>query len=279
MSNTLKVVQPPAAELKFTGERFVPGAGVEITYDHWARYQFAAQFVGGKRVLDIAGGEGYGADYLAATAARVVAVDIDEQAVAHARRKYSGRSNLTFQRDNLSTFLAQAPAGSFDVVTAFEILEHVDSDQQELLVRGIARVLAPGGVGVISTPDKYAYSDVRISKNEFHVCELYRPDFEALLQRSFKHSEIYEQAAFTGTAVFSRGATEAQIHEVEWTDLVKLKARLRSGVVANGQYMVAVVGNDPLPKGARSDSDERNFLSVIRPESGFRLPAISTTPG
>ena len=46
--------------LEFTGERFVPGVRGEIWIEHWHRYHFAARCVAGKRVLDVACGEGYG---------------------------------------------------------------------------------------------------------------------------------------------------------------------------------------------------------------------------
>jgi 2-polyprenyl-3-methyl-5-hydroxy-6-metoxy-1,4-benzoquinol methylase len=46
-------------ELAFTGERFVPGAKGEIWIEHWHRYHFAARWCAGKRVLDVACGEGH----------------------------------------------------------------------------------------------------------------------------------------------------------------------------------------------------------------------------
>ena len=43
-----------------------------ISYEHWHRYRYAAAFVAGKAVLDIASGEGYGSAFLAQHAASVV---------------------------------------------------------------------------------------------------------------------------------------------------------------------------------------------------------------
>ena len=57
--------------LNFTGERFVPGAAGEIWYEHWHRYHFAAKLVGGREVLDVACGAGYGSALLARGAQRV----------------------------------------------------------------------------------------------------------------------------------------------------------------------------------------------------------------
>ena len=66
--------------MQFTGERFIPGiedpraAAVHRTLacEHWHRYLFATQFVAGKRVLDIACGEGYGSCLLAERAGPVL---------------------------------------------------------------------------------------------------------------------------------------------------------------------------------------------------------------
>ena len=47
--------------LSFTGERFLPECAGEMVYEHWHRYLLAQRHVAGKRVLDAASGEGYGA--------------------------------------------------------------------------------------------------------------------------------------------------------------------------------------------------------------------------
>ena len=84
------------AFLPFTGERFTPEARGAIWYEHWHRYCVALPAVAGKRVLDAACGEGYGSWLLAGTASEVLGVDIDHAAIAHAARRYAGRSNLRF---------------------------------------------------------------------------------------------------------------------------------------------------------------------------------------
>src|SRR5689334_20789642 len=61
----------PMNDLPFTGERFIPGTRGEIWIEHWHRYHFASRWVAGKRVLDIACGEGYGTALLARRAAQV----------------------------------------------------------------------------------------------------------------------------------------------------------------------------------------------------------------
>ena len=80
--------------LEATGERYIPTMmQPEVAVEHWHRYLIASRFVAGKRVLDIACGEGYGSALLSQTAASVVGVDISADAVQHASEAY--------RRDNL----------------------------------------------------------------------------------------------------------------------------------------------------------------------------------
>ena len=83
--------------LTFTGERFTPEVRGPIWYEHWHRYAVAVPAAAGLRVLDAACGEGYGSALLARTAAHVVGLDVDAEAVAHARERYA-RANLRFRR-------------------------------------------------------------------------------------------------------------------------------------------------------------------------------------
>jgi len=232
-------------ELAFDGERFIPGAGVEITYHHWVRYLFARQLAAGKRVLDVASGEGYGAAFLAKIAARVDGFDASPDAVKHALTKYEGDSRLQFTCSDVETFFRSAEPASYDLVTAFEIIEHVDARGQEVLLEGVRRVLAPGGVAVISSPDKQIYSDVRLSTNPFHVREMYRDEFEKLLGGFFPSVRLFEQLSFTGAALYEAGAAHARIAEMKWTDLLRLKGEPHEGVGGRGEYLVALVAQEP----------------------------------
>lgn len=171
-----------------TGERYVPSLHGQIYYEHIHRYAIAARFCAGKRVLDVASGEGYGSAFLARDAASVVGVDIDERATEHARRNYYAR-NLRF----LSGPATALPIGdgSVDVVTSFETIEHLTD--HESMMREITRVLTPCGVLIISSPNKLVYSDVPKFSNPFHLKELYFAEFRDLLDRNFAHVALYGQ--------------------------------------------------------------------------------------
>ena len=178
------------AILPFTGERFTPECVREIWYEHMHRYAYAVDFCRGKRVLDAACGEGYGSALLAQAGAKVLGLDVDLVAVDHALQRYQSVENLRFETRDV-TALDELADGSFDVIVSFETLEHVQ--QQERMLAGFKRLLAPGGVLMISSPDKRTYSDLRGYHNEFHVRELYRDQLEALLKTQFAHTQLYCQ--------------------------------------------------------------------------------------
>ncbi|MCC5697733.1 class I SAM-dependent methyltransferase, partial [Klebsiella pneumoniae] len=96
---------------------------VQVIYEHYHRYAIAARFVRGKRVLDLACGEGYGTALLAAHAAEVVGVDIDQTTVEHARQNYP---QAVFRTGSITDPELLAGEEPFDVVVCFEDIEHVE---------------------------------------------------------------------------------------------------------------------------------------------------------
>ena len=133
-------------------ERMVPEeAHARIFWEHVARYRFAKEFVRGKRVLDIACGEGYGAAGLARAGARsVVGIDVSADVCDHARRKYG----LDARAGDAQAI--PLPDRSIDVIVSFETIEHVD--QPGVFLGECARVLVPDGMLIVSTPNRPVYS-------------------------------------------------------------------------------------------------------------------------
>jgi len=158
-------------------------------FEHWHRYHAIAPLVSGKRVLDIASGEGYGSAHLASYAAQVTGVEISAAATEHARASYVGTTNVSFVEGSCTAI----PLGdaTVDVVVSFETLEHIE--EHDAFLREMKRVLVPGGLLIISTPNKAEYTDARGYKNEYHVKELYLAEFEQLLAPYFAHTKMLGQ--------------------------------------------------------------------------------------
>jgi 2-polyprenyl-3-methyl-5-hydroxy-6-metoxy-1,4-benzoquinol methylase len=167
---------------------------------HFHRYRIAAAWAGGRRVLDVGCGDGYGASLLAGVAASVLGIERDETTVAAARAKYAA-ANLRFAGDALESL----PAGGFDLITCFEVVEHVDESEQQRFVAEFARLLAPGGVLLASTPNhevkERQYARFPDWQNPFHVRELTRDEWTALLAERFAHVAIVPQAVEVASVV------------------------------------------------------------------------------
>jgi SAM-dependent methyltransferase len=70
-------------------------------------------------------------------------------------------------------------------VASFETIEHI-ADHPRFLAE-LKRVLAPGGVVVISSPDKAEYRRRSAAGNPFHEAELTHDEFLQLMKETFKH--------------------------------------------------------------------------------------------
>jgi SAM-dependent methyltransferase len=103
--------------LPWTGERYVPEVEGELELEHLHRYAIARDLAYGKEVLDIACGEGYGSELLASVARNVTGIDISEETIAHASRKYV-RSNLSFAVGSCASI--PMPDASVDLVVSFD---------------------------------------------------------------------------------------------------------------------------------------------------------------
>lgn len=232
--------------MKFTGERFVPTESGEIRQEHIHRYGWARAFVSGKRVLDVACGEGYGSAMLADSAASVVGVDVSPDAVAHARERY-GRQNLQYLVGDVAAL--DLPAAGFDVVVSFETIEHL-ADQQAML-DGIKRVLAPGGLLVISSPNKRVYSDLAGHHNEFHVKELYFEELDELLKARFEHVAYFGQRISTGSAILPADAS-GEVRTIEALTDEGEQVSTRVPHVREPVYFIAIASAGKLPSASAS---------------------------
>lgn len=161
-------------------ERAVPWRDPENYAWHRARYELASQAAAGGRVLDVGSGEGYGAALLAETAAEVLGIDYSPAAVEHAAATYRW-PNLHYQVLD-ATELARLGAARFDLVTCFEVVEHIADGAG--LVRGIAHVLRPGGVLLMSTPNNTLWRGPA-SDGAYHVNVLTPVELRRLLRAHF----------------------------------------------------------------------------------------------
>jgi ubiquinone/menaquinone biosynthesis C-methylase UbiE len=177
--------------VEFTGERVVPGqVGDDLWSEHMARYAFARRYAHGKRVLDAGCGTGYGSAELAQSAAAVTGVDISADAIEYASASYP-MAGLRFLESSCTAI--PLPAESFDLVVAFEVIEHL-ADYRAFL-NECARVLTPTGLFIVSSPNKRYYAETRAATgpNPFHEHEFEAGEFARELERVFSNVRLLLQ--------------------------------------------------------------------------------------
>ncbi len=173
-------------------ERFDPDAlrteEDEIMYlRHLVAYEQAIRLMApGCAVLDLGCGEGYGTIHLARRGYHAIGIDVEPDAIEHAVRR-RGDAGVEFRA--YGGVRIPYPDQSFDAVTSFQVVEHVENDAGFLAE--IARVLKSDGIAILTTPN----GPMRIEQGErpwnvYHVREYSPRTLEELLQESFGAVEL-----------------------------------------------------------------------------------------
>jgi 2-polyprenyl-3-methyl-5-hydroxy-6-metoxy-1,4-benzoquinol methylase len=179
--------QPPGVPpLRLTGERTLPDVPEENYWyrRHLAVYEWIGARAIGRRVVDMACGEGYGAEVLSRSAASVIGVDANPEAHDHARLRYK-HQNLRFERDLVESFSAPC-----DAVVFLQTIEHVQDP--DAVLEHFKAMLEPGGVAYVSTPNLLTLAPVGAAKsdNPWHVKEYRAHEFRELCEAHFARVEI-----------------------------------------------------------------------------------------
>jgi O-antigen biosynthesis protein len=231
------------SKVEFTGERVIPDqVDRDLLNEHLARYAFAARLARGKRVLDAACGAGYGSAELAQSASAVVGADIAAEAVAYAREHYR-LPNLYFEQASCGGL--PHPDAAFDLVVAFEVIEHL-RDWREFLLEA-RRVLAPNGQFIVSTPNKLYYAESRshVGSNPFHAHEFEFGEFRAELSAVFLVVSLFLENHVEGVA----------FRPVEAGDAAEVRVDGGATPPAQSHFFVAVCAH-------RSRATDRAFVYV-----------------
>jgi SAM-dependent methyltransferase len=135
-------------------------------------YVIAGEYVKGD-LLEVGCGEGRGIDWLLPAVSSYTAIDKIEPVINHLREKFP---RAKFISGHIPP-LASLADNSFDSVVSFQVIEHIRDDQ--LFIREIHRVLKPGGIALLTTPNR----PMSLSRNPWHVRE-YTADELTLLARA-----------------------------------------------------------------------------------------------
>ncbi|HEY5459685.1 MAG TPA: bifunctional 2-polyprenyl-6-hydroxyphenol methylase/3-demethylubiquinol 3-O-methyltransferase UbiG [Sphingomicrobium sp.] len=119
---------------------------------HWQADEHGFRPLTGKNALDVGCGAGLLAEPLARLGAKVTAVDAAPELIEVAKAHAEGQGLAI---DYRATGVEEV-GGKFDLVTAMEVVEHVADPQQ--FIDSLAARLAPGGLMILSTPNRTAWS-------------------------------------------------------------------------------------------------------------------------
>ncbi|MCH7599918.1 MAG: class I SAM-dependent methyltransferase [Myxococcales bacterium] len=158
--------------------RTSPGAALSVGFGPRKREETP-------RVLDLGCGSGYGTAELADALPRVVGLD----RITHDAK--NSRDNIDWLRADLRAN-PLAP-GSFNLIVSFQVIEHLDDPQ--VYLESIARLLAPGGTAIITTPNILTSDKI----NPYHVHEYESEELRACLAPYF--DEVVMQGVGLSKAV------------------------------------------------------------------------------
>ena len=278
---------PTAAPMALTGERTVPGLAEE---NYWFRrhevvYRRLADRCIDRDVLEAGSGEGYGADLIAEVARQVIGLDYDESAVAHVRARYP---RIDMRQGNLAEL--PLPTASVDVVVNFQVIEHLWDQGQ--FVAECFRVLRPGGVLLISTPNRITFSPGRDTPvNPFHTRELNAIELTELLESAgleiesihglFHGPRLAELDARHGGSIIDAQISRALADEPWPDDLLADVASVTIDdfeMVVGGPWVDATVQDGTLVDGtapSRPDAGARDNRNI---DDSLDLVAIAVRP-
>lgn len=154
------------------GERQVTPDVNEIRRDHVARYEWAAERLKGRKVIDVACGIGYGAAILADADCTVEAIDRDIETIDYAKKHYA-REAIAYRCADATAIIG---GGQVDAAVSFETIEHLANPVPLLLH---LRERAPQLLASVPNEEKFPHSDLVA----FHVRHYTRGQLRQLLER------------------------------------------------------------------------------------------------
>ena len=113
------------------------------------------------RVIDLGCGRGEWLELMVEEGFEAHGVDLDESMLA-----ISNAAGLSVVKSDIIEYLQKIQDNSVEIVSGFHIIEHISSDSLQILIKEAFRVLKPGGLLILETPNP---ENLMVSTTEFYL--------------------------------------------------------------------------------------------------------------
>jgi SAM-dependent methyltransferase len=182
-------------------------------------YIIAERYVKGD-VLEVGCGEGRGLDIIIPKSKTFTAVDKIDPVIQELQRKYPAS---TFKSMNLPPFTGLAD-NSFDTVVSFQVIEHIEED--ELFLAEIKRVLKPGGMALLTTPNR----KMSLTRNPWHIREYLPDELRALAEPIFSEVKLKGISGNAKVMAYYE-QNKRSVERITRFDVLKLQYRLPAALL------------------------------------------------
>lgn len=167
-------------------ERIYPNSdryGGKTFAHHKARYEFALRIRENRGLaLDLGCGAGYGTEMLRLAGYQTLGVDISQEAIEYADKHYPDNRFETCKIRSIDWTM------KLDLVTFFEVLEHLSLEDGVVAIQSAGKALNDGGIFVMSIP-----RDINKRHNGFHLSHWGFEMLVDVLCQSFTYVKMYGQ--------------------------------------------------------------------------------------
>ena len=182
-------------------------------------YVLAPQYIKGD-LLEVGCGEGRGIDWLLPAITSYTAIDKIAPIIDKLQQKYPQSKFLSGNIPPLSAFADH----SFDSVVSFQVIEHIQDDR--LFLKEIHRVLKPGGIALITTPNRL-YS---LSRNPWHIREYTAQELTNLAKTFFSNVTMHGIAGNAKVMEYYAQNKKSVDKLMRW-DILNLQHKLPASVL------------------------------------------------
>ncbi|MEM7548859.1 MAG: class I SAM-dependent methyltransferase [Bacteroidota bacterium] len=225
-------------------------------------YILAEPYVKGD-ILEVGCGEGRGIDQLIEWGESYTAIDKIGEVVERLSKKYP---EAKFFRSNIPPF-EHIKSDSFDTVVSFQVIEHIKDDVSFL--KEIHRVLKPGGMALISTPN----IKKTLTRNPWHIREYTADQLEELCSKIFSEVDTKGVAGSEKVMEYYE-RNKKSVEKLTKYDIFNLQYRLPAAVLRIPYDMLNRVNRVKLQK---QDDDlvlsitEKDYLISENPKESLDL--------